>query len=722
MKKIFILLTNIVLGAALVMGTSSCSEDFINETKRDAMSSDWLNEPEGLASMARSLYLNYGYFFSNESSYAYTNYGTDEFMVAGDSSNEMWNTYDARLGSTVTPRVNSNTQDVNTIWNSLYQWIQRANKIIAKADILEGSPLKNETLGIAYFTRGFNYLFLVMQYGDLPLVIDAISTPEREFSRAPRKDVYEQIIKDLEAAYGLLSSNPADATKNIATKYAAAHYLAKAHLWRASEINNDWNASYKDADLQAVIKYADEVIAAHPIVNEYNDLFNNFVNYDTSITETNTEIVFSSGSSNADINYRKSHWGLALFTAWYQGFPMLERDVAGAREYQRMKTTPSYAYYLYDLENDSRFWKSFKTTYAINAAGKVKEVEIDGTKIAVNDYYTGDDRNFSKYMGAMYIINREDYGQKYYSDEVNVDKAPTTISLTRTDYRTGKKIPTIMALNIYDKSGNIVGTSMTPDYNTPHAPLCKYLDGAVDKNNRGDGFRDGLLARSSEDYFFKAEALIRQGKINEGLAVLKPLRDRAQFKAGEARDAYVDGGAALASNNMITGKYRNISAFYPMNSYYYSLGGWDDENYRAAKNATASVLPAVTSSNYPAEDMRIIKKLGYTSDYDKAMCYLLNEKSREMYGEYLRWMDLARTKTLEKRLVFNDQAYSTTLVDITGSTTDMSGTTYKCTYGGDFDPSKHYFRPIPQTHLDNITKDGKPLTADEKAAMQNPGY
>ena len=52
MKKIFILLTNIVLGAALVMGTSSCSEDFINETKRDAMSSDWLNEPEGLASMA----------------------------------------------------------------------------------------------------------------------------------------------------------------------------------------------------------------------------------------------------------------------------------------------------------------------------------------------------------------------------------------------------------------------------------------------------------------------------------------------------------------------------------------------------------------------------------------------------------------------------------------------------------------------------------------------
>lgn len=707
-------------GGALL--TTSCTNDFLNEVKRDEVSSGWLDEPEGLASMAGSLYMEFNYFFNNESSYAYTNYGTDEFMVAGDASNGMWNDYDARLGSVVTPVVNSNTQAISTFWNTLYEWNARANRIIAKADILEGSPLKNETLGIAYFTRGFNFLFLTMQFGDIPVVTEPISTPEREFARAPQEKVYEQIISDLKNAYDLLSPDASRATKNYATKYTAAHYLAKAHLWRASEINDKWNSAYKSKDLEEVIKYADEVIAAHPLAADYNDLFNNFTAYDTSITETNSEIVLSSGSSDSATTNRKANWGLALFTAWYQNFPLMKRDLASGREYQRMKTTPSYAYFLYDLENDSRFWKSFKTTYAVNNASAKTEINIDGSRIPSTAYFPSND---GEYMSTMYIINRKDYGQKYYKPEVNVSKA-TTGTYSRTDYRTGKKIPAIMALNIYSEDGSeILGTSMTPDYNTLLAPLCKYLDGAVDKNNLGGGYRDGILARSAEDYFFKAEALIRQGKYNEGIAVLKPLRDRAQFKAGEARDAYVDGGNAYHYNSYKSGLkgFTANCSFYPMNSYYYSVGGWDDESVRESKNAVASVLPTVTLASLPKEDAAIIDKLGYSSDYDKAMCYLLNEKSREMYGEYLRWMDLARTMTLEKRLVFNDQAYSKNLTDITGHKTDMSGTTYaESANGGSFKASVHYYRPIPQVFLDNITKDGKPLTADEKAAMQNPGY
>ena len=715
MKNIFKAFGIVLMAGSLLV--TSCTDKFLEEVKRDAPSTDWLSTPEGQASIANSLYLCFNYFFSNESSYCYTNYGTDEFMVAGDNSNGMWNDYDSRLGSIVQPRVNSNTQAITTFWNTLYQYIAQANTVIYYAE----PGTKSVALGTAHFVRGFCYLFLVMQFGDIPLVVEMPTSPQREYTRDSQDAVYKQIIEDLETAHDMLPADASLAKKNLVSKYAAAHYLAQAHLWRASEINDSWNGSYKSADLSAVVKYADEVIAAHPLVTEYNDLFGNFTEYDTSITETNSEIVLSSGSSDSEVSNRKANWGLALFTAWYQSFPLMKRDLAGAREYQRMKTTPSYAYFLYDLENDSRFWKSFKTTYAVNNAGTGK-IKVQGKEYVANQYFPSND---GQYLSSMYIINRTDYGQKYYKSEINVAKAPSSSSYTRLDYNTGKYIPNLMALYIYDDGGNVIGTSMTPDYNTLLAPLNKYLDGAVNANNLGSGYRDGLLARSAEDYFFKAEALIRQGSVDQGLAVLKPLRDRAQFKAGEKRDAYVDGGNAYHYNKYkasLKGFEANC-AFYPYNSYYYSLGGWDNEAVRTATNAKASVLPVVTSANYPKEDQAIMTKLGYSSEYDKAMCYLLNEKSREMYGEYHRWMDLARTKTLEKRLIFNDQAYSKTLTDITGSTKDVTGTTYASSdNGGNFNPNKHYLRPIPQDFLDNIYKDGKPLTADEKQALQNPGY
>jgi hypothetical protein len=85
------------------------------------------------------------------------------------------------------------------------------------------------------------------------------------------------------------------------------------------------------------------------------------------------------------------------------------------------------------------------------------------------------------------------------------------------------------------------------------------------------------------------------------------------------------------------------------------------------------------------------------------MCFLLNERTRELIGESQRWEDLARTKTLEAR--WNAFNCASTLGQ------------------GKFDATKHYLRPIPQTFLDGITNaDGTTLSDAQKEAMQNPGY
>src|SRR5690606_656471 len=89
--------------------------------------------------------------------------------------------------------------------------------------------------------------------------------------------------------------------------------------------------------------------------------------------------------------------------------------------------------------------------------------------------------------------------------------------------------------------------------------------------------------------------------------------------------------------------------------------------------------------------------VGASSSKDKFLAFILNERSRELMGELMRWEDLGRTKTLGKRNeVFHNEARP--------------------------QENNHYVRPMPQSFLENIHVDGSPLTAPEKTAMQNPGY
>jgi len=208
------------------------------------------------------------------------------------------------------------------------------------------------------------------------------------------------------------------------------------------------------------------------------------------------------------------------------------------------------------------------------------------------------------------------------------------------------------------------------------------------------GHRDFIQARSAETYLIAAEAKIRLAKLGTGsyadaLPYINAVRQRAQYTNGENRAAYNDGGNTIQSASLQTPGV--ISSFYPANSYY-------ESNNIPVTTAASASLAIASISPLPAEDEFIITTLGLSSTYDRMLCLVLNEKSRELCGEYIRWEDLSRTKTLVPRTkAFN--------VDAAANIAD-----------------KHLLRPIPQTFLDAIRNNGVNLTPAEKQAMQNPGY
>ena len=65
----------------------------------------------------------------------------------------------------------------------------------------------------------------------------------------------------------------------------------------------------------------------------------------------------------------------------------------------------------------------------------------------------------------------------------------------------------------------------------------------------------------------------------------------------------------------------------------------------------ASASLAITDiSNLPVQDQFVINQLGLSSQYDEMLCLVLDERSRELMGEYHRWEDLSRTITLVSRV------------------------------------------------------------------------
>lgn len=644
-----------MLSLAIILPTS-CKKSFLDEEVINARTTADFQKTEGLDGLVIGMYQSLKFHFNYTWAYTSTNYGVDEFTVGGDRTEQMWNSYDGNL--------NSFNSDVQAVFDNMYTNINSANIVIKNVPIYYTGANKNTRLGEGYFMRAFDYFKLVKQFGGVPLQLESLEAIKEEFTRNSAKEVYEQVIQDFIQAYNLLPTTPGE-TGRI-TKWAAAHFLAKAYLFRASEMNNDWNADTKTADLQNAIKYADLVINSgqHTLATNFSDLWN-FTAVDGP-NETNKEVILAAQfSNNTATQGRYGNQVHLYYPSVYQNLPGMQRDIPGDREFQRMRST-DYAIDVFDRVNDSRFWKSFKTRYLCNnPAGAPRWTAATApTPSLVNQVkFTGGQESI------LYIIN--DANDTRYTSTNIALRAPSMY----VRYFAGQPQSYLNAHGNY-------GVSQYP-------ALSKFMDGSRNLIASQFGQRDGILARLAETYLIAAEAYGRLGQYAQAVPYLNKVRDRAAYKDGEDRSAYVDGGVSYKTNAAV-----NSSGFVS-----YS----DKNTYFESNNLSATTANTLTPMHLNSEadifnsNKDFYDKVGASSNEDKFKAFILDERSRELMGELMRWEDLARTKTLVARTAaFNLEAKPL--------------------------ENKHYLRPIPQNFLDVLKIGGAPLTPEQKQAMQNPGW
>ena len=690
---------NRILFAALiasVTGSSitSCSESFLDENLTTQYSTDRFKTQEGLDELVTGAYQKLKFKFNYIWGIQCYNMGVDEFT---DANNVIpaWNHYSQDLNS-------SENAANQPIWDNYYGLVEPANILIQNIPQYynQSSPTYNTRLGEAYFLRAYAYFELVKQFGGVPLKLAPSTSAETYFTRNSAEEIYTQVISDFGEAYRLLP----DKGESIGriNKYAAAHFLAKAHLFRASELYRDWNSNYIASDLDAVIQYGSEVVDAHPLCNDYVELWD--YEQPNGANEKVSEVILAAQFSNDESTWGRYGNQMHLYyPAVYQGNDIggCKRDISGGREFSYVSAT-EYTMQVFDRINDSRFWKSFITCYGANETKSAPTWTAEDMPYAPAGVKVGDKRFSGGELGMKYIVN--DPGDSRYEKYPNAPaytvlkdgKMCNTYTYVR--YFKGQE----HSWNVNEKTGNYYDI-------IPHkrsVALSKFRDGYRVSIASQFGTRDAIIARSADDVLMVAEAYIRKGEANYDKAIewMNKLRERAGYKTGEDRSKNVDGGQAYKNNPYCSGKgggHSSEGAIYWEENTYYESNNIEQETTASTK--TTMKLNSVSDVYNSTVDVPIYNELGCTSNADKMMCFLLNERTRELCGELQRWEDLARTKTLDARWhKFND-----------GASRGL----------GEFKSEKHYYRPIPQAFLDGITNsNGSALSNEEKKAMQNPGY
>jgi starch-binding outer membrane protein, SusD/RagB family len=370
-----------------------------------------------------------------------------------------------------TAQLNGDVDFIRDTWFEFYKGINTANTVIAAAPTATlPEALKATRVAEAKFLRALYYFWLVRTYGDIPIFTEPNTSVNTETNREPVAKVYDLIIADLLAAEAVLPDKAAQYGR--ADKPAVQHLLGEVYLTRAGAAAASPDFALAAAKLSAVANNS-----RFSLLPRYADLWR-------IDNEVNSEVVFAIQFTADPLTTGSGNKLHLYWTSAYDLEPGMLRDIANDRPFRRWRQT-KWLLALWNRAIDSRYEAMHKVVWISNNPNNIPKDAAGKPKFTVGDT--------AVYMPGL----------------------PTIPPAMRTATR----------YKLYGED----------DYTDAMFPtMNKYLDPTRTSTNQEEGQRDHPIFRLANTYLMLAEALIRDGQVNEGLVWLNKVRTRAAKPGQEA--------------------------------------------------------------------------------------------------------------------------------------------------------------------------------------------
>ncbi|WEK33409.1 MAG: RagB/SusD family nutrient uptake outer membrane protein [Candidatus Pseudobacter hemicellulosilyticus] len=267
--------------AGLTLGLLSlfaCSKSFLDITPTDTIvDASFYKTDAQLLAGTQLLYSQVWFDYNDKASYNLGDFrGGTAYSAYNDRGNVLFNT----TGETI---------DNGTAWRAFFIVVAQSNMAISNINAYSGeevtASMKKHCIAEARFMRALAYRFLVMNWGDVPIITDNLAVmSDTTISRNTSKSVWRFITSEMRAAAADLQPTPV--LPGRVTSWSAEAMLARLYLTRAGveSTGGQRNQQFLDS-----ARYFSERV----IKNGGYTLLGNYANLFLFPYDNNTESIFS---------------------------------------------------------------------------------------------------------------------------------------------------------------------------------------------------------------------------------------------------------------------------------------------------------------------------------------------------------------------------------------------------------------------------------------------